>query len=192
MAVGGDSTANRPFSLRDLISKRTVEGFDIFISGREYAKDLSEYPALLQDRAIFARTDPTRASSSGKGLRRCDAKVQNRNLVSAFSKYGLSPQEEPSEEVDGKISHIANSETETYIHHELGEAFEGEKIGDEWKSLVDLSSSQQGRTLCTRRKGRALGHLRKGHAQIHHQNPERRLARILYGIPRRIEEDHIP
>ncbi len=133
---GGWGLHGKPsFFLADLISKRTVEGFDIFISGREYAKDLSEYPALLQDRAIFARTDPTRVLIWQR-FEEMRCKSTKSDLVFAFSKYGLSPQEEPSEEVDGKITHIANSETETHIHHELGEAFEGEKMGDEWKFLL--------------------------------------------------------
>jgi hypothetical protein len=125
------------FFLADLISKRTIDGYDVYVSGREYAKDLSEYPALLQDRSIFSRTEPIKRllwqrfeEMRGKSIK-CD-------LLSAFSKYGLSPQEEPSEDVDGKISQIADSEAETYIHHELGEAFEGEKIGAEWKNLLSV------------------------------------------------------
>ena len=125
------------FFLADLISKKTIAGFDVYVSGREYAKDLSEYPALLQDRSVFARTETIKRllwqrfeEMRGKSIK-C-------NLVSAFSKYGLSPQEEPSEDVDGKISQIADSEAETYIHHELGEAFEGEKIGTDWKTLLSM------------------------------------------------------
>ena len=125
------------FFLADLISKRTIDGFDIYVSGREYAKDLSEYPALLQDRSIFARTE-TIKHLLWQRFEEMRCKSTKGNLASAFSKYGLSPQEEPSEEVDGKISHIADSEAETYIHHELGEAFEGEKIGTEWKTLLSI------------------------------------------------------
>lgn len=123
------------FFLAELVSKQHADNYTIFISGREYARDLSEYPALLQDRAVFARTEPTRILLWQR-FEELRCKSTKLDLAFAFSKYGLSPQEEPSEEVDRKISHITASEVETYIHHELGEAFEGEKIGEEWKTLL--------------------------------------------------------
>jgi len=123
------------FFLADLTSKKAIDGFDIFLSGREYAKDLSEYPALLQDRAIFARTEPTK-HLLWQRFEEMRCKSTKYALTFAFSKYGISHREEPSEEMDKKISDVANSEAETYIHHELGEAFEGEKIGDDWKKLL--------------------------------------------------------
>jgi hypothetical protein len=123
------------FFLAELVSRRQAGDYTIFISGREYARDLSEYPALLQDGAVFARTGPTRILLWQR-FEELRCKSTKSELAFAFSRYGLSPEEEPSEEVDRKISHISASEVETYIHHELGEAFEGEKLGHEWKTLL--------------------------------------------------------
>jgi hypothetical protein len=123
------------FFLADLVSKEESGGIDIYVAGNEYARDLSDYPAMLQDGVIFVRTDPIR-HLLWQRFEEMRCKSTKSALSFAFSKYGISSEEEPSEEVDGKISHIARSEAETFIHHELGEAFEGEKIGDEWKTLL--------------------------------------------------------
>lgn len=127
------------FFLADLVSKRTVDGYVVYIAGGEYARDLADYPAMIQDGVIFARVDTTKLLLWGRfeELRLRDPKSP---LAFAFSRYGITPDEKPSEDVDSKMSLVALSEVETYIYHELGEAIEGEKLGDEWKNLLlDLS-----------------------------------------------------
>lgn len=130
------------FFIADLTSKAKVVGFDVYIAGREYARDLSDYPAMLQDRLIFARVDTTKLLLWGK-FEEMRCRRSKGALEYAFSKYGVTPEEDPSEDIDRKIYQVACSEVETYIHHELGEAFEGEKIGDEWKAF--LTSLPDGR-----------------------------------------------
>jgi hypothetical protein len=49
------------FFLADIISKETVDGFTVYLAGNEYARDLSDYPAMLQDRESFFKKDPLRA-----------------------------------------------------------------------------------------------------------------------------------
>ncbi len=127
------------FFLADMISKTKVDGFDIRTAGHEYARDLSDHPAMLQGQAIFARVEPTRLLLwSRYEEMRC--RGLKGALLFAFSKYGIAPEEEPSEDLDLKMSLIARSEADTYIHHELGEAFEGNKIGDEWKPFLSCLS----------------------------------------------------
>jgi len=131
------------FFLADLISKETVEGYNICIAGNEYVRDLSDYPAMLRDRTIFARVDTTRLLLWGR-FEELRLRGSKRPLTFAFSKYGVAPEEEPTEDIYRRISLIAYSEVETYIHHELGEAFEEKKIGDEWNSLIaDLFSCRR-------------------------------------------------
>jgi hypothetical protein len=127
------------FFLADLISKRTLDGYVVYVAGSEYARDLAEYPAMVQDGIIFARLDTTKLLlwERFEELRLRDPKSP---LAFAFSRYGITPDEKLSEDIDKKLSLIALSEVDIYIHHELGEAFEGEKLGDEWKNLlIDLS-----------------------------------------------------
>lgn len=130
------------FFLADIISKETVDGFTVYLAGNEYARDLSDYPAMLQDRSIFVRVDTTKLLLWTR-FEEMRCKKFKGALAFAFSKYGIVPEEEPSEDVDRRIYQVARSEAETFIHHELGEAFEGEKIGDEWKTF--LTSLPDGR-----------------------------------------------
>jgi Family of unknown function (DUF6866) N-terminal domain/Family of unknown function (DUF6866) C-terminal domain len=131
------------FFLADLISKSTVEGCDVYIAGSEHARDLAEYPAMLQDRTIYVRVDTTRVLLWEK-FEELRFNRTNRHLLFAFSKYDIRPEEEPSEDIYRRIFETACSEVQTYIYHELGEASEDEKLGSEWKTLIkDLSTSRK-------------------------------------------------
>ena len=43
------------FFVTDIISHEKVDGFDVYVAGTEYARDLSDYPAMLQGNVIIAR-----------------------------------------------------------------------------------------------------------------------------------------
>ena len=122
------------FFLADLLSKKTMNGFDVYIAGAEYARDLSDHPAMLQENVIYARVAPTKLLIWNRFEEmRCKGKSA---LVFAFANYGIAPEEAPSEDIEQRIALIAHAEAETYIYHELGEAVEGEKIGAEWKAFL--------------------------------------------------------
>ena len=132
----GYGTYMKPsFFLADLILKTTEEEYIVYRAGREYVRDLSAYPAMLQDRSIFARVD-TMSQLLWEKFEELKLRGPKKSLAFAFSSYGIVPDEEPSEDIDGRLSIVAFSEIETLIHHELGEAIEGEKFGDEWKTLL--------------------------------------------------------
>ena len=132
------------FFLADILSRETIDGFHVYITGREYARDLSDNPAMLQDRTIIVRADTIRLLLWQRFEEmRCNKTKEA--LVFAFSNYGIHPEETPSEDIDKRIQGVALSEAETYIYHELGEAVEGEKIGNAWKLLLtDLSDGRAG------------------------------------------------
>lgn len=123
------------FFLADLLSKREINGYHVYISGHEYVRDLAVYPAALQDRTIFARVDTTRNLLLEKfeELRSGGSKVP---LTFAFSRYEIQLDDEPSEEMYREMFQVAFSEVETYIYHELGEAYEERKLGAEWRDLL--------------------------------------------------------
>jgi hypothetical protein len=132
------------FFLADLISKEKVDVYDIYTCGHEYARDLSGHIAMLQNKAIFARVDATRQFLWEKYEELRLTRKSDGPLVFAFSKYSITHKEDPTEDIYRRISLVAQSELETYIHHELGEAFEEVKIGGEWKFLLaELSSSRK-------------------------------------------------
>jgi len=122
------------FFLADLLSKETMNGLDVYMAGTEYARDLSDHPAMLQENVVYVRVVPTKLLIWTRFEEmRCKAKSAP---VFAFANYGIAPEEAPSEDIDQRISLIARAEAETYIHHEIGEAVEGEKIGAEWKAFL--------------------------------------------------------
>ncbi len=123
------------FFLADLISKQTIENHDVYIAGHEYVRDLAVYPATLQDGSIFARVDTTRQLLWEK-FEELGMKASKVSLAFAFSRYGIVPGEKPSEDMYEQMFHVAFSEVETYIYHEIGESYEERKLGSEWKDMV--------------------------------------------------------
>lgn len=132
------------FFLADIQSEKTIDGFHGYITGREYARDLSDNPAMLQGRTIMVRADTIRVLlwQRFEELRCSKAKEA---LVFAYAKYGVYPEEVPSDNLYDRIHGIALSEAETYLYHELGEAVEGMRTGDSWKLLLaELSDGRAG------------------------------------------------
>ncbi|MEW6068908.1 MAG: Sfum_1244 family protein [Nitrospirota bacterium] len=125
------------FFLADLLSRKTIHGYDVYIAGDEYARDLSDYPATLQEKAIFVRTEAAKLLIWEKfeELRLRGIKSAPEYLVFAFLKYNLMPENELIGDIAEQLSLIASSEIDTYIYHEVGEAIEGEQLGNEWHSL---------------------------------------------------------
>jgi hypothetical protein len=130
------------FFLARLVSQRVVEGHDTYVAGDEFVRDLSFYPALLLNDAIFVRRDALTMTLWEKfeevGQRQhCDA------LVYAFSLYGISPAEQASEDLYKNIQGISDREVEAYIYHEIGESFEGKRLGAQWKEILAQSQNRR-------------------------------------------------
>jgi len=92
-------------------------------------------PAMLQKNVIYAEggTDKTAHLDTFEEMR-CKGKSA---LLFAFCElWCLALRRLPSQDIEQRISLIAHAEAETYIHHEIGEAVEGEKIGAEWKAFL--------------------------------------------------------
>ena len=131
------------FFVTDIISHEKVDGFDVYVAGTEYARDLSDYPAMLQGNVIIARVNLTRLLLWNR-VEELRYKKTKCKLSFAFSQFGITRENEIDEDMYGKIAQIAFSEAGTiYIHHELGEAYEGRRLGEIWKTfLTSLPYSQ--------------------------------------------------
>jgi hypothetical protein len=122
------------FYLGDLESRESVDGYDIFISGREYARDLSIHPAMLQHRRIYARREICTLLIWEK-FEEFRAKRTASALSVAFSAYGVEAGAD-AESLRRLINEAADTELRTYIYHELGEAFESDKAGAQWAEML--------------------------------------------------------
>lgn len=123
------------FFIADLLCRKSMEGLDIYIAGREYARDLSDSPSMLLGKSIFARLDTMRELLWEK-FEELKMRGAKGVLSFAFSEYGINSSEELSEHSYNLISFIAQSELDAYIYHELGEAFTGRMLGDNWKEMI--------------------------------------------------------
>lgn len=130
------------FFLAGLSAKKTVDGFEVYMAGNELARDLSDSPAMLQGKVIFARTEITKLLLWAR-FQEMKCRRMHGALSFAFSRYGVSPEDEPTEKMEKVMSDIASSELDTYVHHEIGEACEGEKIGRDWRELLMTIASSK-------------------------------------------------
>jgi hypothetical protein len=127
------------FFVADLEDSHELEGYEVYVSGREYARDLSLHPAMLQGRTVLARKEIIKLliwekyeESLGK---------REGALREAFSSYGLEPPAQAGRRPDDraayeKVEEIASSELPFYIYHEVGEAVEGERLGPGWTAML--------------------------------------------------------
>jgi hypothetical protein len=118
------------FFLAELDSAEAMDGCEVYVAGREYARDLSIHPAMLQGRTIFARRYVSEVLMLEK-FEELKAMKGGGTLRSAFSSYGI---DEGSGA--GKLVEAADSELRAYIHHELGETHESETLGPLWAQML--------------------------------------------------------
>ncbi len=123
------------FFLAELLSKESIDEYDVIITGRELVRDLSAYPAMLQRNTIVARRDALAAVLWDK-REEIRPKKYSGPLLYAFSRYGIGPQDAADESLFAKIVQIADEEIGAYISHEIGEAHEGAMLGGLWKAML--------------------------------------------------------
>ena len=105
------------------------QGLALFVSGCEYARDLTAPPAALQGGAVFLRRDALRRWLWDKieiwGVRKADGA-----LKAALECYGFAADAEQG------LESMSEQEAETLILHELGEAMAEPLLGPAWRELI--------------------------------------------------------
>lgn len=133
------------FFVSELAGREVVEGYDVYISGKEYARDISLHPAMLRGKTIFARKEITTLLIWEK-LGELSTKGARGVLWKAFSSYGISPGQDMAA-LEGRIERAADSELRTYIRHEVGEAVEAEGLGPRWQEMLSALISSRASVL---------------------------------------------
>ncbi len=124
------------FFLAGLSKKMNRGRYNIYISGREFARDLSASPAMLQGNRIVARQETMECFLWAK-FEEMRSKKYGGALVHAFSEYGISKDRELApDRLENHVTGIAREELSTCIYHELGEASQRTLLGRWWKELV--------------------------------------------------------
>jgi len=127
---GGYGRFAKPhFFLAQLERHEQRQGLTLFVSGCEYARDLTAPPAALQGGAVFLRRDALRRWLWDKieiwGVRKADGA-----LKSALDCHGFSA------DAEAALERMADAEAETLILHEFGEAMAEPLLGPAWRDLI--------------------------------------------------------
>jgi hypothetical protein len=126
------------FMLAELSDMHTLDNFDVFISGREIARDLSIAPAMTRGKTIFARQE-TMGLLFWDKFEEMKAMKGRSALQRAFREYGITKNAEHnvrSDDLTHRFTEMINEEISTYIHHERGEASLSKEFGSWWKKLL--------------------------------------------------------
>ena len=127
---GGYGRFGKPhFFLAQLEHHEQRQGIRLFVSGCEYARDISAPPASLLDGTVFLRRDALRRWLWEKveiwGVRKADGA-----LKSTLECYGFGA------DAGAALEHMAGQEAETLILHEIGEAMAEPLLGNAWPDFI--------------------------------------------------------
>ena len=117
------------FFLGELLRHEVRAGFDIYVTGREYARDLEAPPGMFLNRTLFIRTEALRRWLWEK-YEEWRWNRKNEAMGRAFELYGFAADSEAA------LDRMVETEMESVILHELGEARVGELLGDAWEGLI--------------------------------------------------------
>jgi len=124
------------FFIAELEKRIHHDEYTIYISGKEYARDMAAPAAMAQQNKIFIRRE---------SLRRViweildDARVQGLDnpLTRAMSFYDFEKDAEQA------LDRMAEVEIDNVIQHEVGEVQAGHYLGEEWNDMVaELAKTQ--------------------------------------------------
>jgi hypothetical protein len=135
----GYGVFNKPlFFLGELYKHEDHGDVKLYVSACEYARDLSAPPAMLQGDTIYIRFESLRRSIWERIEEWRWRQDPEHALYHSVKAYGLDL-------LDGDINRlqfetlldaISDTEIDTIVQHELGEAQAGKKLGGRWQEML--------------------------------------------------------
>ncbi len=133
---GGYGVKDKPhFFLAELESHRTFNGYSIYISGKEHARDLTSPPAMSQNKTIFIR----RESFKRLLWERTDEWRWNKPenaMAKAIRCYDFD------NDLESALHSMTDNELDAAILHEIGEIQVGEKLVGWHDMMSDITFTQ--------------------------------------------------
>ncbi len=127
---GGFGRACKPhFFLGSLLREEMRDGFKVYVSGCEFARDLDAPPGMMLDDTIFVRTESLQRWLWEK-YEEWNWNHRNVAMTRAVGCYDF--QHAP----ENALQAMTATETESVILHELGEARAGAELGEGWTRLL--------------------------------------------------------
>ncbi|MBF0265083.1 MAG: hypothetical protein HQL46_07405 [Gammaproteobacteria bacterium] len=126
----GYGTYNKPvFVLADLISKTSFEDYQLYICGKEYARELGAPPGMCQDNDIFIRQESLQRYIWEK-YEESHWYNEDNALARALGCYDFK--NKPQESVE----QMAAVEADTVLYHEIGEIQSNQIVGNQWSEMM--------------------------------------------------------
>jgi Family of unknown function (DUF6866) C-terminal domain/Family of unknown function (DUF6866) N-terminal domain len=117
------------FFLGALEQRREHEGYTLYISGKEYARDLAAPPAMSLGRTIFIRRESLRRMLWEKIEEwRWNRPVNAMQRAIDCYDFDTAPED--------ALEQMTERETRSLLLHEIGEVMAGEKLGSGWEDLL--------------------------------------------------------
>ena len=116
------------FFLADLVRHQQHNGYDIYISAREYARDLTSPPAMSQDRTIYIRRESFKRMIWEKVEQWRWSKPRNA-MAHAMACYDFDA------DLQQALDEMTDNEIESAILHEIGEIKAGQLLHG-WQGMV--------------------------------------------------------
>jgi hypothetical protein len=133
---GGYGIKDKPhFFLAELEKKENINNYSIYISGKEYARDLTSPPAMSQHDTIYIR----RESFKRLIWERTDEWRWNKPenaMARAIRCYDFD------NDLENALSTMTNNEIDAAVLHEIGEIQAGEKLAGWQQMMSDITFTQ--------------------------------------------------
>jgi hypothetical protein len=117
------------FFLAELERSQELDGFAVYVAGRELARDLAAPPAMMREDRVFVRRESLRRWLWEK-LESWRWSRPDNALGRAFACYDFEGQLEPS------LERMTDTELEMVLLHEIGEFYAGVALGDGWNRML--------------------------------------------------------
>jgi len=127
---GGLGYGTKPhFFLGKLEEYRQEEDYRIFISNREYARDLSAPPAMSLGKTIFIRRESLRRMIWEK-IEQWNWNKPDNPMARAIAMYDFK------NNLESALDKITENELDNVLLHEIGEIMAGNLLGQEWEEML--------------------------------------------------------
>jgi hypothetical protein len=119
------------FFLGALEQRREHEGYTLYISGKEYARDLAAPPAMSLGRTIFIRRESLRRMLWEKIEEwRWNQPVNAMQRAIDCYDFDTAPED--------ALEQMTEREARSLLLHEIGEVMAGEELGSDWENLLSV------------------------------------------------------
>ena len=117
------------FFLGQLEQRQTQEQFTVFISAKEFARDLAAPPAMMQGKTIFVRRESLRRMIWEKIEEWRWNRLDN-PMARAIGGYDFD------NAPDAALEQMTDDQIGTLLLHEIGEVMAGERLGTAWEEML--------------------------------------------------------